>query len=503
MRPIQPLLILLALLGALGLAPAARSQEQETEPAPDAYVMAVEGALNAGHLALFQRAVRTAEADGAALVVRFDTPGGELTRMKQFANAIDAAVESGLPVYGFVDDEASSAGVWLAIACESLYMRQRATIGSAQVVTFSAEGMQPAPEKIRSNYRAWVRAWAEAHGRDPLLAQAMIDVETEVRRVRTDAGLELISGDEWNDLVDRGEAPELVRTIVPAGEMAAFTGEEAVRLGFADALAESVDEVLAKQGLAGGRVQDLGITRREQWLAQLWSLRLLFLFLGLFFGYVELKMPGFGVPGVLSLLAFGIMFTGQYLVGLADVPHIVMAVLGLLLVAAELFVLPGLIWPGLIGALLLIAGLLMSQVGPGVTLSSAWDREILLDASWQLTLTATVALLAIWGVSRFLPKTPVLGRLVLAGGAGTMADALPEARETTRSAPAVGARGQALTALRPVGKVTLDGDAPGVDHEARAESGLIEPGARVRVVEVQSGRLVVAADQDDGQGGSA
>ncbi|MEL6716420.1 MAG: hypothetical protein AAFP86_21755, partial [Planctomycetota bacterium] len=362
-------------------------------------------------------------------------------------------------------------------------------------MTFSAEGMQPAPEKIRSNYRAWVRAWAEAHGRDPLLAQAMIDVETEVRRVRTDAGLELISGDEWNDLVDRGEAPELVRTIVPAGEMAAFTGEEAVRLGFADALAESVDEVLAKQGLAGGRVQDLGITRREQWLAQLWSLRLLFLFLGLFFGYVELKMPGFGVPGVLSLLAFGIMFTGQYLVGLADVPHIVMAVLGLLLVAAELFVLPGLIWPGLIGALLLIAGLLMSQVGPGVTLSSAWDREILLDASWQLTLTATVALLAIWGVSRFLPKTPALGRLVLAGGAGTMADALPEARETTRSAPAVGARGQALTALRPVGKVTLDGDAPGVDHEARAESGLIEPGARVRVVEVQSGRLVVAADQ--------
>ncbi|MEL6715050.1 MAG: NfeD family protein, partial [Planctomycetota bacterium] len=76
-------------------------------------------------------------------------------------------------------------------------------------------------------------------------------------------------------------------------------------------------------------------------------------------------------------------------------------------------------------------------------------------------------------------------------------------RETGRSAAAVGARGQALTSLRPVGKVALDGDAPGVDHEARAESGLIEPGARVRVVEVQSGRLVVAADPHAGPEASA
>jgi len=493
---------LVALCCALA-APAAAAAQSEPAPRPDAYVMEVEGPLSAGHLALFQRASATARADDAVLVIVFDTPGGELTRMKQFADAIDGAARGGLRIFGHVDDEALSAGVWLAITCESLYMRQRGTIGSAQAIQLTPGGIQAAPEKIQSSYRAWVRAWAESHGRSPLLAQAMIDVETEVRRVRVDGVTKLISGEEWNDLVDRGEAPELLSTVVARDRMLAFTGDEAVRFGFADALAETVDEVLAKQGMAGATTERLELSQRERWLSQLWSLRLLFLFLGLFFGYVELKMPGFGIPGILSLVCLAVMFTGQYLVGLADVPHIVLAALGIVLVAVELFVLPGMIWPGLVGAVCLISGLLLSQVGPNVDLGSAWDREILLDATWSLSLTATLAVLAIWGVSRYLPNTPVLGRLVLAGGSPDPVDATAPSGTT---GPRVGARGRALTALRPVGKVVLDGDPAGVDREARAESGVLGRGDAVVVVEVQGDRLVVGPAPDPapetGEGGA-
>lgn len=499
MRSIVALAIAFAALLASLAAPAAASQAEPPAP-PDAYVMEIAGPLSAGHLALFQRASATARADDAALVIVFDTPGGELTRMKQLADAIDSAARGGLRVFGHVDDEALSAGVWLAIACESLYMRQRATIGSAQAIQLTPGGIQPAPEKIQSSYRAWVRAWAESHGRSPLLAQAMIDVETEVRRVRIDGVTQLISGDEWNDFVDRGEAPELIGTVVARDRMAAFTGDEAVRYAFADALAESVDEVLAKQGMAGATVQRLELSQRERWLSQLWSLRLLFLFLGLFFGYVELKMPGFGIPGILSVTCLAVMFTGQYLIGLADVPHMVLAGLGIVLVAVELFVLPGMLWPGLVGAVCLIAGLLLSQVGPSVDLGSAWDREILLDATWSLSLTATAAVLAIWAVSRYLPNTPVLGRLVLAGGppdaGGRAGGGVAQEPRAGSSGPRVGARGRALTALRPVGKVALTGDPPGVDHEARAEAGVLERGDEVVVVEVHGDRLVVAAALD-------
>ncbi|MEM9802917.1 MAG: hypothetical protein AAGA20_21510 [Planctomycetota bacterium] len=471
------------------------SQAGDPDPSaspPGAYMMRVAGPLDAGHQALFRRSAEVARANDAVLLVAFDTPGGELTRMRQFAALVDEAVADGVRVIGWVDDEALSAGTWIAIACESLYVRERATIGAAQAVQLTPQGLAPAGEKIASAYRAWVRAWAESHGRDPLLAQAMIDPGTEIRRVRVDGVERLISGVEWDDLAARGTPPELVGTIVSEGELWAITGAEAIRYGFADAIAETPEEVLAKQGLAGARIEALSRTPSEDLLASLHGMRLLLLFAGLFFGYLELKAPGFGVPGILSLASFVILFVGQYLVGLADVPHIVLAAVGIALVATELFVLPGTLWAGLTGAACLVAGLLLSQVGPGISLGDAWDRLLLFDATFQLVATATLSVVAIWLVSRFLPETPILGRLVLAGGPSTDADAMPEAREPEHAAHArVGALGVTVTTLRPVGKVVLDGDRSGVEHEARSESGVIESGARVSVVEVAAGRLLV------------
>lgn len=495
--------LLRALLGLVSLVAAPLAAGQGTlepserssgSPAPDAYVIRIEGSLNAGHQALFQRAVRRARADGAVLVMAFDTPGGELTRMRQFAAAVDAEVDAGLPIVGFVDDQALSAGTWIAIATRSLYMRTRATMGAATAIQITPRGVEPAAEKFASAYRAWVRAWADEHGRDPLLSQAMIDMDTAVIRVRVDGVEELISGQEWDDLNARGEAPERIATVVPDTELLTVTGAEAIEYGFADALAETVDDVLAKEGLAGATWEELEFSRSEEWLSKLWDMRLLFLFLGLFFGYVEMKVPGFGVPGILSLAAFTVMFAGQYLVGVADVPHIVLAALGVILVAVELFLVPGMIWPGAVGAVCLIAGLLLTQVGQDISLTSAWDRTILFDASFELAATATAALVGIWAISRYLPDTPVLRRLVLAGGGGTAGDAMPEARSAERARAArTGARGRAITSLRPVGKVDLDGDGAGTDYEARAESGLIEAGTPIEVIEVSAGRLLVRA----------
>lgn len=499
---------LLALVAALvlGARPADAGSQVDEPPLPappeSAVVMRVDGPIDAGHQALFRRASERARETGEPLVVAFDTPGGELTRMRQFAGAIDAAVADGVRVIGWVDDEALSAGTWLAIACQSLYVRERSTIGAAQAVQLTPTGMVPAGEKIASAYRAWVRAWAESHGRDKLLAEAMIDPSTEVRRVRVDGLERLMGGTEWDDLVARGEAPELIGTVVPEGTLLALTGAEAISFGFADAVAEDLDELLVKEGLAGLQLEPLDRSRSEDLLASLHGLRLILLFLGLFFGYVELKVPGFGIPGGLSILCFVGLFVGQYLVGLADVPHVVLAALGIVLVGTEIFVLPGMIWPGLVGAACLVGGLLMSQVGPDLSLGDAWDRQLLFDATFQLVATAAAGVLAIWLVSRFLPQTPVLGRMVLAG-AGGEADAMPEARDEGRSARArTGAWGTALTDLRPVGKVALDDDAAGVDHEARAEGGAVDRGARVVVVETSAGRLVVRA-AGEGEGGAA
>ncbi len=242
------------------------ASEEDVE-APGAYVIRIEGALNAGHQALFLRAVGLAKKSGAVVVMAFHTPGGEITRMRQFAGSVDKAVSEGVHVVGWVDTEALSAGTWIYISTGAAYVRDRSTIGAAQAVQMTPGGMAPAAEKYASAYRAWVRAWAEAHGRSPLLAQAMIDPETEVRRVKIDGVERLISGVEWDDLVSRGDAPELVGTVVKAGELWAITGREAIQYGFADAMAETVEELLAKEGLAGAQVVHLEATRAETLLA--------------------------------------------------------------------------------------------------------------------------------------------------------------------------------------------------------------------------------------------
>lgn len=467
-----------------------------TGSAPDVVRLDIVGELDAGHLALLGRAERRAREVGATLLVRIDTPGGEVTRMRQLAAALAGAAESGVQVASWVDDEALSAGVWLAIVGRPLLMAPTATIGAAQVVTFGPTGMQPAPEKIQSAYRAWVRAWAERHGRSPALAEAMIDDGVLVRRVRDVSGeTRLLTGKEWDDLVRRGEEPELLSTVSRDGEMLTLTATEAVALGFADAVVADEGEVLAKLGKPGAVVERLERSRSEDLLAELYRLRLVLLFAGLLLGYMELKTPGFGVAGILSALAFATLFAGQYLVGLADVPHLVLAGAGIALLAVELFFVPGFIWFGLAGAACLVGALVATQVGSGLSLANAWDRELLVDAAFDVALTAALALLGIWLVSRFLPRTPVLGRLVLAGGGGAAADAsadaLPESRDPR--APRVGAVGRAVTALRPVGKVWLEGEPAGVDHEASAPGALLEPGTRVRVVAVRAGRLEVEA----------
>jgi hypothetical protein len=157
---------------------------------------------------------------------------------------------------------------------------------------------------------------------------------------------------------------------------------------------------------------------------------------------------------------------------------------------------PGAIWPGLAGAAAIVVGLIWSFVGARLGLEYELDRVILIDESFRVVGAGFVALLVVWGLSRILPHTPVLSRMVLAGGphvpAAGSAGAMPDAHGARQRLARVGAAGRATTALRPVGKVVLDVDA-GLDFEARAEGAGIAAGARVRVVEVQpSGRLVVA-----------
>ncbi|HEX6883264.1 MAG TPA: hypothetical protein VF530_07770 [Planctomycetota bacterium] len=469
----------------------------------------IDGPLDVGTQALLHRALDGARTRGDRLVVELDTPGGEVELMWQLANALLDASREGVSTVAFVRDRALSAGALLALACERVYMRSHATIGSALPVQIGPGGLLPAAEdeevreKLSSALRGEFRGVAEKRGRSGLLAQAMVDPDVEVIEVRVEGELRLVSATEYDDLRRRqGQQPvEFVRTVVPAGELLNATGSEAVALGLADGLAESREELASKLGAAGVLPTEVLRSRSEDLAGWLYALSPLFLVAGFVLLYLEFKTPGLGLPGALALGAFAIVLFGRYLVGLADIPHVLLLVGGAGLVAVELFVLPGTLWFGLAGALAILLGLIWSFAGSRLGFEYGLDRAILVEESFRVVSAGFLALLVVWGLSRLLPHTPLLSRMVLAHTPVAPSSAMPEAGGARAAVARVGAAGRATTALRPVGKVVLDGD-PVLDFEARAEGVEIDAGSRVRVVEVQpSGRLVVRrSSEGEGEG---
>jgi membrane-bound serine protease (ClpP class) len=504
--------ILFPLLSALSLPAVASPQDHESSPergsspeqdsSPErggVTHIRIDRALDVGTQALLHRAIAHAEKHGNSLLLEIDTPGGEIELMWQMANAIMDASDEGVRTVAWVNDRALSAGALIAIACDELTMRSHATIGSATPVTIGPTGMAPVSEdedvkeKNYSHLRSEFRGVAVRKGRPPELAEAMIDRQIEVRLVRINGERRTIGGVEWYDLQRRGEELEFLRTVVPEGRLLNLSGVEAIEFGLADGLRESLDEVVGKLGLDPVDVVLLERSASEEAAGFLYLIGPLLLVAGLVLAYLELKAPGFGLPGALAIGCFAVMLFGRYLVGLADIPDLILMTVGVVLIAVEIFVLPGTVWVGLVGSLAVLGGLVWSLAAAGSGLQYALDRRILFDQAFGLVTASLIALMAVWALSRILPRTPLFHWLAVAPPEGERAQgaAMPEASGEHAKAARVGAKGRALTALRPVGKVVLDADAS-LEYEARSEGEEIPSDCRVRVIEVQaSGRLLV------------
>lgn len=461
------------------------------EDPPQVTHLRVDRELDVATLALVQRGIRQARAAGQrALVIEIDTPGGSIELMSQFAGLIGAEQPAELSTVAWINGQATSAGSLVALACERVLISRTSTMGSAMPVAVGPGGMAAVPEegglreKVTSLARAEFRAVAAGRGRSPELAEAMVDPALEVRLVRTAGELRFMTGREWDDAFERGDAVELVRTVCSRGQLLNVTGPEAVELGLADGTAESLAEVLSRLGLFGATVSTIERSASEETLALLEKATPLLIAIGLMLGYAELKAPGFALPGILALVCFALVLVGKYMTGLADVPHVVLVTVGFALIAFELFVLPGTVWVGLAGAACVLGGLLLCELGPGAGLGSPLTRDLALQAARRLALAGVGGAIGVLALSRVLPRTPVLHRLVT----------VPSSVAAAEVAPAVlpGALGRALTVLHPVGKIALDAD-PAHPREARSEGEQIAGGARVRVVAAGElgGRLLV------------
>lgn len=431
-------------------------------PAPERFVVVVkiDGMIDLGLVPLVDRVVHDAGRDGAAAVVlRINTFGG---RVDAAVAIRDRLLASEVPTIAFVDKRAISAGALIALATKTIVMTSGATIGAATPVQMGAGGESlPTSEKTVSYVRKEFRATADARGRPGLVAEAMVD----------------------EDVVIPG--------LVEAGKLLTLTTDEALAQKIADHRAEDLPGVLAAVGLDGAQLREASPNWAELAVRFLThpivsSLLITLAMLGLF---VEIRTPGFGIPGVVGLLCLAAFFWGHSLVQLVGREEVALVIVGLALLALEVFVIPGFGIAGVLGIAALLGGLTLSLVGSGATV-----RTIVYAIS-RVVIAGGVAVILSVLMLRFLPHLPGGRRLVL----GT---ALPAggSDHPVGAAPLVGVVGKALSTLRPAGIAELAGRR--VDVVTSGE--FIDAGAAIEVIEEAGSRVVVRAHHPSaGQGGAS
>jgi membrane-bound serine protease (ClpP class) len=417
---------------------------------PIVYVAAIEGVIDLGLAPFVDRVLAEAGAAKAgAVILEINTFGG---RVDAAVLIRDALLRARLPTVAFVNKRAISAGALISLAAEKILMAEGGTIGAATPVQMGAPGNGPRPvdEKSVSYMRKEFRATAETRKRPPEVAEAMVDPDV------------------------------VIKGVVDKGKLLTLTTTEALKVGVADARADDLTAVLEYLKLGGAEVRRPTVNWAEQ-LVRFFThpvLSSVLMTIGILGIIVELRTPGFGVPGAIGIVSLGLFFWGHWLVRLAGWEELLLVAIGLLLIALELFVIPGFGIAGVLGIVAVLAGLALSLIGAGAT------SALVLAAVARVALSVLIALAVSLVFLRLVPHLPYGRSLVLQTGL--------DARAGYASAPEsdlkwVGKRGTTGAPLRPAGIAVFEGER--VDVVSQGE--YIEADTPIEVVRVDGNRIVV------------
>jgi membrane-bound serine protease (ClpP class) len=384
------------------------------------------------------------------ILIEMDTYGGAVTDADEIRTRI---LESKIPVYVFINKDAASAGALISIACDSIYMAPGASIGAATVVN-GADGAA-APDKYQSYMRSMMRSTAEATGRNPQIAEAMVDEKL------------------------------VVPGLSDAESVITFSVSEAIKNGYCEGEYVSQKAILEAQNLQSAQV----IAYEEKTVDSIISfflnpavsgLLILLIIGGIYF---ELQTPGVGFPLALAISAALLYFIPYYLNGLAENWEILAFVIGIILLVVEFLVIPGFGVFGVAGIVLTLGGLVLGML-PNEALDFEWVPSSQL---FSALLTVILAALAAVGLVFWLtPKVNEWGafkHLTLA----TTQDRSQGYTASVYSESLIGKIGTVHSRLRPSGKVELDGEI----FDAYSRGDFLEKGQAIEVISTEGTSLRV------------
>ncbi|MBI2206462.1 MAG: nodulation protein NfeD [Candidatus Rokubacteria bacterium] len=420
------------------------------QPRPVVYVAPIDGIIDLGLAPFVERVLRDAEEAGAAAVVlEINTFGG---RVDAAVVIRDALLRARVRTIAFVNKRAISAGALISLAAETIVMADGGTIGAATPVQVGAPGgaAQPVEEKTVSYMRKEFRATAEHRKRPPEVAEAMVDADVVI--------------------------PKLVEK----GKLLTLTTTEALAHRIADHRADSLEAALERVGLKDAEIRRSAVNWAEQLVRFLTHpvLSSLLMTIGIIGIIVEIRTPGFGIPGALGIASIGLFFWGHWLVRLAGWEEFLLVMLGLTLLFVEIFITPGFGVTGLLGIVSLVTGLTLSLFSAGAT------PELILRAASRVVISLLIAVVGSVVLLRFLPHLPYARRLVLQSALET-ATGYASAPDADRRW--AGKRGTATSPLRPAGIADFEGER----IDVVSDGAYIEAGEAIEVIRVEGNRIVV------------
>ncbi len=455
MRRLVSLLLVCALAAALKI--------HAGEAGEKVFVIPVETEIDMQAFHYLRSGLREATDKGAGLVVvKLNTYGGALDAADSMRTIL---VREKLPTVAFVDHNAASAGALIALACDSVFMSPGASMGAATVVNGSGE---PMPEKYQSYMSAIMRATAEHHGRELRVSAEGDSVGQEVWVWRRD--------------------PSIAASMVNPEKAISFTTAQAIEAGYADGSATSVQEVAESLGISNPEISYYQPNMSDTLLGFLANAAVRAILVTLILGgiFMEMHTPGMGFAAAVSLVATVLYFLPMIVTGTMPAWIIILFVIGVVLVALEIFVIPGFGLAGTGGGAAIIValcGALMANDSiTGFDMTGVLNALMTVGAGIILTIILVLYLTSSRGPKVFRRHAELMTEL--SNDKGFVGVDMSVSRY-------VGSRGESVTVLRPAGKIRID------DHvfDAVSTGEFIPANRPVKAVRYENAQLYVIEEK--------
>ena len=402
--------------------------------------------INRWYAAYIKKAIKKAGDEGASLIIlELDTPGGLLSSALSIKNYI---IESDIPVVAYINKNALSAGALISLSCEAIYMSDGSIIGAATPVYMKGNEIEKAGEKEISAMRAAMRSSAERSKKNVRIAEAMVD-ETIILSKR-------------NDGIDLDDKTLLTLSV-----------EEALKVNIADGKANSIIDIIKLRNLSeNSTIKNLEEEKYDYILRFLINPAVLsaLISIGIIGVYIELKTPGFGIGGVISIIAFSIFFFAQVFVGESGFLAPAIFFLGIVLLAIEIFVIPGFGITGILGILGIVAGIFMS-----FGINNIAQAVLVVFVS----LIADIILIII--LARFILKSKGFKNIV------ALETDTAGYHSSVSYDNLLGCEGITDTFFRPSGNIIINDK----KYDAITEGEFINKGAKIKVILVEGNKIVI------------